>query len=166
MRNNNVKYTALCGVFAGVAITIMWLGGLIPIATYVTPMLCIIIAQIILAGCGKRYAWTWYAAVSLLSLMVSPDKEAALLFVFLGNYPCLKQTLDKSKLRLLWKLLYFNVVIYLFYYLICWVLGLNEIRQEYQELGTIGLAILLVFGNITFFLMDFILSFRFNKKKG
>ena len=165
MRNNNVKYTALCGVFAGLAITIMYLGGFIPIATYVTPMICIIIEQIILSGCGRKYAWTWYAAVSFLSLMLAPDKEAAFLFVFLGSYPCLKQIFDKSKLKLLWKFIYFNTVIYAFYFLICALLGLNEIRNEYQDLGTIGLAILLLFGNISFILLDKILSFDLRARK-
>lgn len=164
MRNEKVKNTALCGIFAGVAITIMFFGGLIPVATYVTPMLCIIIDQIILSGCGKKYAWTWYAAVSLLALMLSPDKEAALLFLFLGNYPCLKQLFDKWKGKLFWKLLYFNVAISLLYFLICRFLGLSEVQEEYRLLGTIGLIILLVFGNITFVLLDLILSFRFKKR--
>ena len=164
MRNNNVKYTAICGIFAGVAITIMCLGGFIPIATYVTPMLCIIIAQIILSGCGSKYAWTWYVAVSLLALMLSPDKEAALLFVFLGSYPCVKLFFERSKLRFLWKTLYFNTIIGLFSILINILLGLKEIRDEYRSLGMIGLVVLLLLGNITFFLLDKILSFRFKKR--
>jgi len=164
MRNNNVKYTALCGVFAGVAITIMCLGGLISIATYVTPMLCIIIAQIILTGCGSKFAWTWYVAVSLLSLMLAPDKEAAILFLFLGSYPCIKRYLDRSKLRFLWKLLYFNVIIGIFGFMISMLLGLQEIRDEYAGLGKIGIAALLLLGNITFFLLDWVLSFKFKKR--
>jgi hypothetical protein len=165
MRNNQVKYTALCGIFAGVAITIMYLGGLIPFATYTTPMLCILIEQIILSGCGRKFAWTWYAAVSILSLILCPDKEASLLFLLLGSYPCLKQLFDKSKLSFLWKLLYFQLAIYLLYLLISVVLGLNDIVDEYRTLGKIGLATLLIFGNITFLLLDKILSFRFRKTK-
>ena len=165
MRNNNVRYTAICGMFAGVAITIMCLGGFIPIATYVTPMLCIIIAQIILSVCGSKFAWIWYVSVSLLSIMLAPDKEAALLFVFLGSYPCMKRMLDRSKLRFLWKLLYFNAMIGVFAFLISTLLGLQEIRSEYRELGTIGFIILIILGNITFILLDRVLSFRFKKRQ-
>ena len=164
MRNNNVKNTAICGIFAGVAVTIMCLGGLIPIATYVTPMLCIMIGQIILTGCGKRFAWTWYIAVSILSLLLAPDKEAAFLFSILGSYPCLKQIFEKSKLAMLWKLLYFNGSLCLLYCVLCSVLGLAELQNEYTELGTIGLIIFLLLGNITFLLVDRILSFRFKKR--
>ena len=164
MRNKNVKYTAICGIFAGLAITIMCLGGLIPIATYVTPMLCIMIAQIILSGCGSRFAWTWYTAVSLLALMLSPDKEAAILFVFLGSYPCIKLYLDRSKLRVLWKLLYFNSVIGLFSLMVSFLMGLQDIRDEYAGFGKLGLFVLVVLGNITFFLLDRILSFKFKKR--
>jgi len=165
MRNNHVKYTALCGVFAGVAITIMCLGGLVPIATYVTPMLCILIAQIILMGCGRRFALTWYAAVSFLALILSPDKEAALLFVFLGAYPCLKQVFERRRLHILWKLLYFNTAIAFLYFLVCTVFGFNDIQNDYLELGAIGLVVFLILGNVTFFLMDRILSFRFQRRK-
>ena len=164
MRNNTVKYTALCGILAGVAISIMCLGGIIPIATYATPMLCIMIAQIIRYSCGSKFAWTWYAAVSLLALMLSPDKEAALLFVFLGSYPCIRPYFERSKLRIIWKLLYFNTNISLFGLLISFVFGLREIREEYQGFGTIGLVILLILGNLTFLLMDRVLSFRFKKR--
>ena len=164
MRNNNVKNIAICGVFAGVAITIMCLGGLIPIATYVTPMLCILIGQIILSGCGKRFALTWYAAVSILALLLSPDKEAAMLFTFLGAYPCVKQLLEKSRLQIIWKIFYFNITIGILYFFVCSILGLSEIQNEYTELGFIGLIIFLVLGNITFLLMDRILSFRIRKR--
>ena len=165
MRNNTVKNTALCGIFAGLAITIMCLGGLIPFATYVSPMLCILIAQIILSGCGKRFALTWYVAVSILALLLSPDKEAALLFAFLGSYPVLKQLFEKSKISFLWKILYFNASICILYFLISSVMGLSEISQEYLSLGLIGLVVFIILGNITFLLMDRILSFPLNKKK-
>lgn len=163
MRNSNVKNIAICGIFAGVAITIMCLGGIIPFATYVTPMLCIIIGQIILTGCGKRLAWCWYIVVSILALLLGPDKEAALLFAFLGSYPCVKQSFDRSKLCWLWKLLYFNLVIGILYFLISFVFGLHDIQDEYRELGKIGLVIFLLLGNMTFILLDRILSFKFQK---
>ena len=105
MKNNNARNIAICGVFASLAITIMCFGGIIPIATYVTPMICIIIAQIIQCCCGSKFTCTWYAAVSLLSLILSPDKEAALLFVFLGNYPSIKQQLERVKFKVLFKII-------------------------------------------------------------
>ena len=51
---NNTKQIALGGVLAAVAVTIMSLGGLIPIATYVCPMLCCMTQFIVLRFCGRR----------------------------------------------------------------------------------------------------------------
>ena len=72
---------------AALAVVIMCMGGIIPMATYVCPMLCSLLLAVVLRLTGRRIAWAWYAAVSLLSLLLGPDKEAAAVFVFLGYYP-------------------------------------------------------------------------------
>ena len=78
------RQIALGGVMAALAVTIMSMGGLIPVATYVCPMLCALLLQTVLVLCGRRVAWCWYAVVSVLAVLMGPDKEAALVFVFLG----------------------------------------------------------------------------------
>ena len=93
---------ALGGVLAALAVVIMSLGGLIPIATYVTPMLCAMLLQAVLLTCGTRVAWAWYGAVALLGLLLCPDKEAAAVYVFLGYYPIVKPKLDGLKPAWLW----------------------------------------------------------------
>ena len=75
---------ALGGVLAALAVVLMCMGTLIPVATYVCPMLCAMILQLVLKTCGKRIAWAWYGAVSILSLLMAPDKEAAAVFLALG----------------------------------------------------------------------------------
>lgn len=47
---------ALGGVLAAAAVCIMCLGGLIPVNTYVSPMLCALLLQVILNICGRRIA--------------------------------------------------------------------------------------------------------------
>lgn len=90
---------ALGGVLAALAVVIMSMGTLIPVATYVCPMLCAILLQVVLKTCGSRIAWAWYGAVAVLSLLLAPDKEAAAVFAFIGYYPILKPQLDRSKLK-------------------------------------------------------------------
>ena len=99
---------AMGGVFAALAVAIMNLGGLIPVATYVCPVLCMVLLNVVDLYCGKRTAWAWYGAVAILSLLMSPDKEAAAVFLVLGYYPIVKPWLDGKKLRFLWKGLLFN----------------------------------------------------------
>lgn len=158
MRNQNAKAVALGGLLAAVALVIMCLGGMIPLATYICPMLCCILQYIVLRICGARIAWTWYAVVALLGLLMGPDKEAAAVFLLLGYYPIVKPKLEKSRLRWLWKLLLFNGAVLLLYGVLLKLLGMDQAISETEELGMIGLAVSLVLGNAVFFLLDRLLT--------
>lgn len=154
---------ALGGVLAALAVVIMAMGTLIPVATYVCPMLCCLLLQMVLKTCGRRMAWAWYGAVAILCLLMAPDKEAAAVFAFLGFYPIVKPRLDRARLPLLWKALLFNTLTLLMYWLLIHLFGLTEIAAEYAEMGTVLTVLMLVLGNVTFFLLDRLLGMRFRK---
>lgn len=158
MRNRSAKTIALGGVLAALAVVIMCLGGLIPIATYICPMLCILLGHCVYRLCGRRIAWAWYAAVALLALLIGPDKESAGVYLFLGYYPYLKPWFDRRRFPIVWKLLYFNASVVVLYAVLMLLIGLNDILTEYREMGMTGLAVLLLLGNITFFLADKLLT--------
>ena len=158
MRQNNARKIALGGMMAALAVVIMCLGGLIPIATYVCPMLCCLTAFFVLVFCGKRIAWAWYIAVAILALLMSPDKEAAVIFLFLGYYPLIKLTVERRKLSVVVKFLFFNASILAAYWVLIQILGLDQIAQENAQFGIWGIVLLLVLGNVTFFLLDRLLS--------
>lgn len=159
MRNVNAKKIAMCGVFAALAVVIMCICGLIPLATYVSPVLVMIIGCIIMKLVGKKYAWTWYIAVAFLSLLLSADKESAAIYLALGCYPYLKEVFEKSKLQYIWKLIYFNCVILCVYWLLIYVIGLQQVMKDFQGIGAIGIAVFLILGNAVFFMLDRILTF-------
>ena len=152
---------ALGGVLAALAVVIMSMGTLIPVATYVCPMLSALILQLVLKTCGRRIAWGWYAAVSILTLLMAPDKEAAAVFLALGYYPILKPGLDRRKGKWLWKLLFFNTVILLTYWLLMHLFGFDQLSAEFSEMGILLTAVMLLLGNVTFFLLDKLLEKRF-----
>ena len=158
MRNKNVKHMALCGVLAANAIVIMCMGGLIPIATYICPILCILTGDIVQRHCGTKLCFTWYVAVSILSLLLGPDREAVVVYVILGNYPCFKTRIDRLSWSVLWKALYFNFCSVLIYLISVYFMGLSDIVTEFQTIGYIGLVCVLVLTNITLFLGDFLLT--------
>ena len=161
------KKMALGGIFAALAVTIMSMGGLIPVATFVCPMFCMILLRLVTQLCGRRTGWAWYGAVAILSVLLGPDKEAAAVFVFLGYYPILKPGLDKMKAPVFWKLLLFNAAIGVMYILLIRLFGMEQIASEYAELGTALTVILLILGNVTFFLLDIVLGrLNLNKKQG
>lgn len=154
---------ALGGILAALAVVIMSLGGLIPVATFVCPMLCMVLLSVVLRQCGRRIAWAWYGAVAILSVLLGPDKEAAAVFVFLGYYPIVKPLLDRKKLPWLWKGLLFNGSILIMYWLLMHLLGMAYIAAEFQQMGTVLAVATLLLGNLTFFLLDRVLSLRFRK---
>ena len=159
----NVKSVAFGGILAALAVVIMCLGGLIPVATYVCPMLCCLVLQVVLKICGSRIAWAWYGAVTLLSLLMAPDKEAAAVFLALGYYPIVKPALDRRKGKWLWKGLLFNSVILVTYWLLMHIFGFDQLTAEFSEMGTVMVVIMLVLGNITFFLLDRLLEKKFKR---
>lgn len=165
MRRNAAKEIALGGMLAALALVIMCLGGLIPASTYICPMLCAMILQAVRRICGDRIAWAWYGAVAILALLIGPDKEAASVFVFFGFYPIIKPKFDKSRLKWLWKLLYFNIMILLMYSLLIHIFGMAELAEEWQELGLVMTAVMLVLGNVTFLLLDRVLSRNIWRRK-
>lgn len=163
-RNTPASVIALGGVMAALAVVIMSLGGLIPVATYVSPMLCALLLQMVLKMCRERIAWAWYGAVAILACLMSPDKEAAAVFVFLGYYPIVKPKLDRHKLRWVLKALLFNVSVFVMYSLLMKVFGMDALNEEFSDMGIWMLALLVILGNVTFFLLDRLLGMRLRRR--
>ena len=155
---------ALGGVLAALAVVIMSMGTLIPVATYVCPMLCCLILELVRRACGSRVAWAWYGAVAILGLLMAPDKEAAAVFAALGYYPILKPKLDRLKGKWLWKGLLFNASVLALYWLLMRLLGFERIAEEFAEMGALLTVLTLVLGNVTFFLLDRLLERKFQKR--
>lgn len=156
---------ALGGILAALAVLIMSMGTLIPAATYICPIFCAILLKMVLKTCGVRIAWAWYGAVAILALLLAPDKEAAAVFLFLGYYPIIKPKLDRKKLPWLWKGLLFNAAIMLMYYLLIYLIGLKQVTEDYAGMGILMTAVMLVLGNVTFFLLDRLLGMQLKRKR-
>ncbi len=151
------RQIALSGVLAALAVVILLLGGLIPLATFCCPMLAIVVLLPILSECGAQIAATAWAAVSLLALMMVPDRELTLFYVFFGIYPVLKPHVDKlsSRLfRLLCKLLYCSLAIAAIYALLIFLFRLDVILEEFRTASLALTAATFVMANITFLLLD------------
>jgi len=164
VRNHSAKAVALGGVLGALAVVIMCLGGLIPVATFVCPMLCCLLLYFVKRFCDSRIGWAWYALVCLLSILMGPDKEAAAVFLMIGYYPLIKNQLDSSRFRLLWKLLIFNVSVLVMYSTMIHLLGMAELAAEYAEFGFVGGVVTVLLGNVTFFMLDRLLALLDKRK--
>ena len=163
-RNPTPAYAmALGGVLAALGVVIMCLGTILPIATYICPMACMLLAQIVQSVCGGKMGWAWYGAVAVLSLLLAPDKEAAAVFAALGYYAMVKPRPERTKCPWLWKSLLFNAVILALYWLLIHLLGMDALAEEFADAGKALTVVMLLLGNVIFFLLDRVLSRRFRK---
>ena len=164
-RYNPASSIALGGILAALAVVILCMGTMIPVATFVCPMLCMLVLKLICRLFGNRIGWAWYGCVALLAMLLGPDKEAAAIFLFLGYYPIVKPWLDGRKLAFLWKLLLFNVSIFALYGLLIYVLGLDGVVEDFKAAGLVLTVITLLLGNICLFLLDMLLGIMAKRKK-
>lgn len=145
---------------AALAVVIMSMGTLFPVATYVCPMLCCVILQLVRKTCGDRIGWAWYGAVAILSVLMAPDKEAAGVFAAIGYYPMVKPKLDKRKGKWLWKVMLFNGTILILYWLLMHLFGMEQLTEEVSGMGIGMTLVLLLLGNVVFFLLDRLLGMK------
>ena len=123
-------------MLCALSVAFLWLSGILPLSTYFWPILASAALLPAREECRKSYAWSCFAAAAILGLLLCADKEAALLFCFLGYYPLLKPKIDaiSSKvLRLLLKVALYTVSMGLMYALIIFVFKLPAVVQEFSE---------------------------------
>lgn len=151
---------ALGGLAAALCLLLMFLTGVFPFATYALPALAGMVLIAIVQENGYKAAVTVYAAVSLLSVFIVPDRQAAILFIaFFGYYPILKGKLERlpAILRWLLKFFFFNVAVVAGYLVIIYLFGIDEILEEVGPLGEYSLLVTLLAGNLVFLVYDYAL---------
>lgn len=150
---------ALCGVFGALSIVIMLFGFMIPMATYACPAIAAFFLLPIAYEYKEKTAFTLYLAVSVLSLILIPEKEFVLMYVFVfGLYSAFKFKADRIKPKLLQFILktaYSLVSTFLCYYILLVVFPNPVLTGELNDM-TIGLiaAFFAVFA-VTFLMYDF-----------
>lgn len=158
---SNTSRTALGGIVAALSVVTMFLTAVIPTLTYALPAVAGVFLVLMVVDVGKKWALGVYAAVSILSLLILPDKEAAVMYVFFfGHYPIVKAVLEGTRLHgiVLWlvKLLVFNACVVLAYLVILYVFQLPfDELEEYGKWAAVGL---LGLGNVVFVIYDVAVS--------
>ena len=159
--NKQTRRLAVSGMMVALATAILLLGGVIPAATFTGPALAGIVLIPVLAEGGRRMALGAWLAISALSLMLCADKEAALLFAFLGWYPAVKWSLE-AKLPgwrgLAVKLLLWNACAGAMAALIFYVLRMDQVIAEYREMSRAMLIAFILLANVTLILYDRLLN--------
>ena len=147
------KRLAACSMTAALCVVLMWLGFVLEIGIYLSP----IVSGFLLIPVRKQYGYKYLVAVlaasGLLSLILVPNAEQNLLYIGLfGWYPALRNHLHKLTAlpAIAAKLVIFNAIV-----LLVETLVINVLAPEVIPSWMAGL--LLVFANIAFLLYDYLL---------
>ena len=158
MREQSRK-VALCGVLCGLAVVVLLLGGLFSLAVYCAPLLAMAVLLPVLEEYGPGTAGAAYGAVASLALLLVPDRETALVYVFFGWYPILRPriaALPSLPVRLVCRLGVCGLSMFLLYGVTIRLLGLTAVTEELG--GGWLTAALAVMGCAVFLLLDLALG--------
>ncbi len=156
----DVSYrVALGGIVSALCLLCMFLAGIMPAFYLILPMAAGILLMLIAEEVSVSWAWLTYISVSLLSMFITADKEAALVFVMLfGHYPIVRMYLSKLKLRglrFLIKAAVFNICAVAYFYVTVFLFGIDQMLDEMNDIGRYGVWAFLGLGNLIFLLYDF-----------
>lgn len=157
MNKSKIAYkVALCGVLSAMSLVFMMLTSIIPVGTYALPIMAGILLVSIVIEFNAKWALAVFFTVSVLSFLLSGDKEAVLYFImFFGFYPILKSYIERIKskaIQLLLKYALFNVCMVGAFFIGIYLLGVP--LEEFEIFGYNIPLIFLLIGNIVFFLYD------------
>ncbi len=157
----HTRQIAVSGMMVALAVAILMMGGVIPAATFVGPALAGLMLIPVFAEGGQKLALGAWAAISALGLMLCADKEAALLFAFLGWYPAMKWKLDMKLPG--WKgvpvkLLIWNGCAGAMAAMIFYVFRMDQVMAEYREMGLAMLIGFIALANVTLLVYDRLLG--------
>jgi hypothetical protein len=151
---------ALGGVFSALCLVFMFLTGIIPLATYMMPALAGAMLAVVVIEAGAKTALLAYVAISVLSLFIVPDREAATMFiVFYGYYPLAKVRLEQLRSRALEyavKLILCNAAAVAGYAAVIYIFGIPMMQPG--TFGQYSVLVLLGLWNATFLFYDYALT--------
>lgn len=152
--------TALGGIVSALSIVLMLMTAVIPFMSYALPLIAGALLILMVIEINKSWAFIVYVAVSLLSVFIVPDKEAATFYIaFFGYYPIIKSTLEKhlpNVVEWIVKLLIFNAATVAAYLFTVYVLGIPF--DDMGEYGKYGVFALLGLANFVFVFYDILLT--------
>ena len=148
---------------------------ILQLAIFILPAISGMIVLFSAFEVNYKFGLKVYFSISVLSLMLSPDKFSSILFItLLGYYPLVKLKIDCmgenfKATKLVLKLLLFNFVVLLYYFVLIYLLLMP--KEFFNFFGIYMPAFLLIIGNITFLMYDrcilcvfMIVTYKFKNK--
>lgn len=151
---NKTKIVAFSGILTALSVVLLFLGTVISVFAYVSPIICGIVLIASLRNVNEKSAWLIYSAVSIISFILMADKECSLTYIFFfGYYPIIKPKIDRMKnkiLKVFIKLIIFNSGIVISQLICFYIFGI-----PFDNIfGRLTVLVLLLLVNILFALYD------------
>lgn len=150
---------ALGGIIASLCMLSMFLTGVFPMFYLLLPMASSVLIFIMAIETSTYWGFLTYLSVGILSIFVTPNKDAALAFLlFFGYYPLIRPKLQKihcKPLAFLLGLAIFNAAAFAFFGLTVYVLGMKELLESLGDYGKYGAWIMLGIANLMFLCYDY-----------
>ena len=156
---NDTSYrVALGGVISSLCLMMMFMTSLTPLLYLVMPMFAGLLLIVIISEISVGWAFLTYISVSMLSMLVTFNKESALMFImFFGHYPMLKLYIEKLKfrpLRVIIKFVLYNVCTAAEMLAVIYIFGIDDVIKEMNDMGRYGFWIMLGMNNAMFVSYD------------
>ena len=113
-RKSKTKRLVVSALMSALGVVFLYLGALVEVASLSMAVIASMCVILVAAEYGGAYPWLVYAVTSTASLLLLPNKEAAVAFaLFFGFYPIIKRWLDQKKRLASWiiKELIFNAAL-------------------------------------------------------
>lgn len=155
------RQMAFGGMMTAVSIVIMALGSIIPLNTYTCPVVCIFLTRPVLERCGRTVGWCYYLAVMFLSLILAPDREAAMVYTVMGYYPMIRPLFEKlGPVKKAAKVIFFTAMGALSYCLLLLVMGVEAAIGE----GWLLIVVSVLLWDVLFMRLDYMLGAPVRKR--
>lgn len=98
MSTKKSRRIAVGAIISALAVVFLYISCLLPTLQLTLVAVAGILSAAVLIECGVAASWLVFACVSVLSLILLPDKSSAVFYVlFFGHYPILKYLLEKIR---------------------------------------------------------------------
>ena len=116
-KRNQTKLLTVSAMLAALGVIVLGLGSLVTTLDLTVAALASFFCIYAVIEMGGPYPWMIWGVICFLGLLLLPEKSPAVLFLFIGCYPILKEKYEKCVRWLCWtlKLITINIMAGLFY---------------------------------------------------
>ena len=142
---------AVSAIVSALCVVILYLGSAVNIFDLTAVAVVSLIMMFVVSEIGTPFQWAVYGVVSVLSMLLLPDKFAAVAYLVLGGlYPVFRPKVEKLPViaSLAVKLVYFNAVLTGLIAVSIFILNVKDERLGFN-------IFTYIIANVTFLLYDY-----------